>query len=64
MPEQNTRRTNPFGAMWLVMVVIGLVMLVRTISAGGGPFSVGVLFGILLVAAGIGRWYLSRIRRG
>jgi hypothetical protein len=39
-----------------LLVIIGLVMLVRTATLGGG--SVGYLFGVLFVAAGAARLYL------
>ncbi|HWI07849.1 MAG TPA: hypothetical protein VNT54_10070 [Solirubrobacteraceae bacterium] len=41
------------------MVVIGLVMLVRTLGAGGGAFALGTVLGILFVAAGAGRLYFT-----
>jgi len=41
------------------MVVIGLVMLVRTFGAGGGPFAIGTVLGVLFVAAGAGRGYFT-----
>jgi hypothetical protein len=46
----------------LGMVAIGLMILVVTISHGGGVLSVGVVLGILFVAAGAGRLYLLRRR--
>jgi hypothetical protein len=45
--------------MSILMVVIGTAILVRTIAAGGGPAAVGVLLGVLFVAAGAGRLYLQ-----
>jgi len=42
-----------------VMAVLGVVILVRTIASGGGPVSLGVLFGALFVAAGAGRFYVT-----
>jgi hypothetical protein len=42
------------------MVVIGVAMLVSTIARGGGPLALGVLLGVLFVAAGAGRMYLAR----
>ena len=41
------------------MVVIGLVMLVRTFGAGGGPFAIGTVLGVLFVVAGAGRGYFT-----
>lgn len=49
--------------MSIVMVVLGVVVFVTTIARGGGPFSVGVLFGVLFFAAGLARLYLERSER-
>jgi hypothetical protein len=46
--------------MSALMVVIGVVLLVSTIARGGGPLAIGVLLGLLFVAAGAGRFYLAR----
>lgn len=43
----------------LAMVVIGLAMLVRTLGAGGGPLALGIVLGLLFVAAGAGRFYFT-----
>jgi hypothetical protein len=49
-----------------LMVFIGVAIVVRTIEAGdrldGLPY--GILIGVLFVAAGAGRLYLSRERGG
>ena len=43
------------------MVVLGVVMIAITLSRGGGPLAVGVLFGVLFILAGGGRlWVMSR----
>jgi hypothetical protein len=42
------------------MIVIGIAMLARTLAAGGGPLASGVLLGLLFIAAGCGRLYLTR----
>jgi hypothetical protein len=45
----------------LAMLVLGVAMIVRALTAGGGPLAVGVVFGALFVAAGAGRlWVASR----
>jgi len=41
------------------MIVIGIALLARTIAAGGGVATTGVLLGVLFVAAGAGRLYLQ-----
>lgn len=47
---------------WL-MVVLGLVVIVRTVAAGVGG-GLGLLLGTLLVLAGVMRVYLERNLRG
>jgi len=44
------------------MVLIGLALVVRTLAAGGGPAAVGVLLGLLFVAAGAGRLWAEKRR--
>jgi hypothetical protein len=44
----------------VAMLVIGLAMIVRAVSGGGGPLAVGVVFGALFVAAGLGRLWVAR----
>jgi hypothetical protein len=44
------------------MVLLGLAMIVRTLAAGGGPLAIGLLFGVLFVAAGAGRLWAERRR--
>ena len=46
--------------MSVVIVLIGVALLVSTIASGGGPLAIGVLLGLLFVAAGAGRLYLAR----
>ena len=41
------------------MIVIGIAMLVRTLGAGGGPLALGIILGLLFVAAGAGRLYFT-----
>lgn len=44
----------------LMMVLIGVALLVSTVVRGGGLLAVGVLFGVLFVAAGGARLWLLR----
>jgi hypothetical protein len=46
--------------MSTVMVLIGVALLATTLARGGGPLAIGVLLGVLFVAAGAGRLYISR----
>jgi hypothetical protein len=45
-----------------LMVVIGLALIVRTVSEGGEALAFGILVGVLFVAAGAGRLYVERRR--
>ena len=42
-----------------LMVVIGVALIVRTLSLGGGALALGIIFGLLFVAAGAARLYLE-----
>lgn len=48
--------------MSLLLVILGIVLLVSTVARGGGPLSIGVLFGLLLGGAGVARLWLDRQR--
>ncbi len=45
--------------MSLLMVVIGVVLVIRTIAAGGGVIASGILLGILFILAGAIRLYVQ-----
>jgi hypothetical protein len=42
-----------------LMVFIGLAIIVRTIDAGGGATAFGILIGVLFLAAGAGRLWVT-----
>jgi uncharacterized membrane protein HdeD (DUF308 family) len=46
-------------AFGVVMVVLGALILARTLQAGGGATAFGVLLGVLFIVAGCGRVYLG-----
>jgi hypothetical protein len=46
----------------LLMALIGVALIVRTLLAGGGALAVGIVFGVLFLAAGAGRLYLETRR--
>jgi hypothetical protein len=49
-------------ALSVVMLGLGAAVLIKTIAAGGGPLSVGILLGIAFIAVGAGRlWLASRM---
>jgi hypothetical protein len=43
-----------------LMIVIGVAIVVRTLVEGGGALALGLLLGVLFVAAGAGRLYAER----
>jgi hypothetical protein len=43
----------------VTIIGFGLAILVVTLARGGGLLAVGVLFGLLFIALGSGRLYLS-----
>ena len=42
------------------MVLIGVAFIVRTLLGGGGPIAIGIILGLLFIAAGAGRIYVER----
>ena len=45
----------------LLMLIIGVGLVVRTVTLGGSIFAIGVIMGVLFVAAGCGRlWVAAR----
>jgi drug/metabolite transporter (DMT)-like permease len=59
MSKQQQLRRSYTRLMSAILIVLGIVLVIRTISAGGGPAAAGVLLGILFVLAGAGRLYLQ-----
>ncbi len=45
-----------------VILILGVVIVIRTLAAGGGLASAGVLLGVVFTAIGAARLYLA-IRR-
>ncbi len=43
----------------VTIIGFGVAMLVVTLARGGGPLAVGVLFGLVFIALGSARLYLS-----
>ncbi len=50
-------------ALSTAMLLIGIAIVVRTIAAGGGAVSVGILLGVLFALAGAGRLWVARKQR-
>jgi hypothetical protein len=58
MAESRNLHRQTTRVMSIVMVVLGLAIIVSTLANGGGPLAVGLLLGVLFVAAGLGRLYV------
>ncbi len=58
-PQASAAQRSATRFLSIVMIVVGVALLVRTVIAGGGPLATGLVFGVLLVAAGAGRLYLQ-----
>jgi len=59
MPQRSDFHRTSTRLMSILMIVIGIVLLVRTLAEGGGAAAIGVLLGVLFVAAGAARLYLQ-----
>lgn len=44
----------------LVLIGIGIALIARTIAGGGGALAIGIILGVLFMAAGSGRLWVSR----
>jgi hypothetical protein len=66
MPEPRDLHRQTTVVLSTVLVLLGVAMIVRTIVAGGGAIAFGLLIGVLFIAAGLGRLYISglTVRRG
>lgn len=62
MPDPASVHRTGTRVMSILLVVLGIALVVSTLARGGGPFAVGVLFGLLLAAAGVARLWLERER--
>ncbi len=60
MPDPRDLHRASTRVLSIVMIVIGVVLVVVTVANGGGPIAMGVLMGVLFVAAGGARMYLDR----
>jgi len=59
MPEPGRIHRSSTRVMSLAMIVIGALLIVRTIVLGGGPTSTGILLGGAFVLVGVGRLYIQ-----
>jgi uncharacterized membrane protein HdeD (DUF308 family) len=59
MPEPRAVHRQTTGLLSVILVVLGVAMIVRTLTAGGGALAFGLLMGVLFIAAGLGRIYIN-----
>ncbi|MFL5820189.1 MAG: hypothetical protein ACJ76S_05840 [Solirubrobacteraceae bacterium] len=59
MPTPRRVHRAATRALSLIMVGIGLLLVGLTLARGGGALAVGVVVGVLFVAAGSARLYLQ-----
>lgn len=65
MPDPRQLHRSTTRLLSLAMIVIGVLLVVRTLAAGGGGLALGLILGVLFVAAGGARIYLQmRQERG
>lgn len=57
--ERGTARGGATALLSAALIIIGIVLVIRTANSGGSPISVGVVLGLLFVAAGAGRLWLA-----
>jgi hypothetical protein len=60
MPSPERLYRGSVRALSLVFVALGLTILVLTFAGGGGPLAMGTLLGIVFLAIGGARLWLSR----
>jgi multisubunit Na+/H+ antiporter MnhB subunit len=65
MPDPRGLHRSATRVLSLAMMAIGVALVVRTLVAGGGGLALGIVLGVLFVAAGGARLYLqARQERG
>ncbi len=62
MPAPRDVHRGATRVMSVLMVLLGVAILVSTVARGGGSLALGVLLGILFVAAGGARLWLEAQR--
>jgi hypothetical protein len=62
-PSRNLHRSST-AVLSTLLVLIGVALIVRTLTAGGGAIAFGLLLGVLFIAAGAGRLYINGLLGG
>ncbi|MCW3008723.1 MAG: hypothetical protein JWP17_3349 [Solirubrobacterales bacterium] len=60
LPEGRDVHRQSTVALSTALLIIGLALIIRTLLAGGGVGALGILLGVLFVAAGAGRLWIVR----
>ncbi len=59
MPDPSQLHRSSTRLLAFAMIAIGVALVARTLAAGGGGLAVGLVLGVLFVAAGGARLYLQ-----
>jgi uncharacterized membrane protein YadS len=59
MPDPQHIHRASTRVLALAMIALGVALIVRTLTVGGGPLALGVVLGVLFAAAGGARLYLQ-----
>lgn len=59
MPDPRRLHRTTTRLLSLAMVAIGVALVARTLAAGGSGLALGIVLGVLFVAAGGARLYLQ-----
>ncbi|HKG38646.1 MAG TPA: hypothetical protein VKB25_06625 [Conexibacter sp.] len=59
MPDPRQLHRSTTRVLSLAMIVIGVLLVVRTLAAGGGGLALGLVLGVLFIAAGAARIYMQ-----
>ncbi len=60
MAEPRAVQQGATKVLSTLLIVLGVAIIVRTVAAGGSPISIGLILGLMFIAAGSGRLYLAR----
>lgn len=59
MPAPRDVHRGTTRVLSAILIVLGLAMIVSTLARGGGALAYGLLMGVLFVAAGLARLWLT-----
>jgi hypothetical protein len=59
VPDPRQLHRSSTRVLSLAMIAIGVLLVARTLTAGGGALALGIVLGVLFVAAGGARLYMQ-----